>query len=151
MEKGGETIAEEGPDAWTGLTLCNIRSVHQEEMQLLKKDQKMNSILHASGVKLNPRLVNTRKLNKKDRTQSYVRSQCIGRVRSPFGHFWTSLYSTELWFTASGHFHRHIRSIQLVWIRSISSVTIEGALIYIIVPAPVAPPPRPCRPAQADV
>ena len=83
---------------------------------------------------MNPRPVNTRKLTKKDRTQSYVQSQCIGCVRSPFGHFWTSLYLTKLWFSTSGCFHRRVRSLQLMWIRSISSVTVMGGLIYFTTP-----------------
>ena len=62
MKKGGVSIVEEGPDAGTELTCCSVRSVHQEEIQLLKKDRKMNSISYASGVKLNPRPVNSRKL-----------------------------------------------------------------------------------------
>ena len=61
MKKGGVTTVEEGPDARTGLTLYSIQSVHQEEILLLNKDQKMNSISCASGVKLDPCPVNTRK------------------------------------------------------------------------------------------
>ena len=53
-DKGGKTTAEEGLDARTGLTLCNVRSVHQEEMQLLKKDGMMNSVPCMSSENLNP-------------------------------------------------------------------------------------------------
>ena len=74
MKKGGESVVEVGPDAGTGLTYCSVQSVHQEEIQLLKKDRKMNSVSRASGVKLNPHPVNTRKLTEKDWTQSCVRS-----------------------------------------------------------------------------
>ena len=50
MKKGGVNAVEEGPDAGTGHIHCSIRSVHQEEIQLLKKDKKMNSISRMSGV-----------------------------------------------------------------------------------------------------
>ena len=77
-----------------------------------------------------------------DPTLLRVRSRVTGRVRSPFGRFWTSLYSTRLWFAASGHFHRRIRLLQLVWIRSISSVTITMGPSFISL--------RPRRLALAD-
>ena len=80
MKKGGVSTVEEGLDTGTRLTCCSIRSVHQEEIQLLKKDRNMNNISRALGVKLNPCPVNNRKLTEKDRTQSCVRSQCIGCV-----------------------------------------------------------------------
>ena len=50
MKKGGVSVVENGPDAGTGLTCCSIRRVHQEEIQLPKKDRKMNSVSTASGV-----------------------------------------------------------------------------------------------------
>ena len=50
MKKGGVSAVEEGPDAGTGLTCCSVRSVQKEEIQLLKKDQKMNNVSTASGV-----------------------------------------------------------------------------------------------------
>ena len=73
-KKGGVSAIEVGLNVGTGLSYCTIRSVHQEEIQLLKKDQKMNSISRVLGVKLNLRPVNTRKLIEKGQTQICVRS-----------------------------------------------------------------------------
>ena len=50
MKKGGVSAVEEGPNTGIRLNYCSIRSVHQEEIQLLKKDKKMNSISRMSGV-----------------------------------------------------------------------------------------------------
>ena len=78
-KKGGVSIVEVGPDTGTGLTYCSVQLVHQEEIQLLKNDQKMNSISCASRVKLNPRLVNSRKLKKG--SDSELRSITVHRMR----------------------------------------------------------------------
>ena len=82
MKKGGVSVVENGPDAGTGLTCCSIRSVHQEEIQLLKKDQKMNSVSTTSGVMMFLRLVSAGWILGKDQTLCCVWSRAIGRVRS---------------------------------------------------------------------
>ena len=49
-KKRGVSVVEVGTGAGIGLTYCSVWSVHQEEIQLLKKDQKMNNVSTASGV-----------------------------------------------------------------------------------------------------
>ena len=106
------TVAEGGPDAGTELTRCNIQSVHQEEIQLLKKDQMMNSVPRASGDNLNPCLV------------SAIWITGLIRLSSVSGHEKsdTSDHSFRLsrpFYTRSdsgaialGHFHLCVRSQQ---------------------------------------
>ena len=82
MKKGGVSIVEEGPDTGTGLTYCSIRSVHKEEIQLLKEDQTMNNVSTASGVMMFLRLDNAGWILGKDQTLYCIRSRVIGHVRS---------------------------------------------------------------------
>ena len=81
MKKGEVSIVEEGPEVGIGLTYCSVRSVHKEEIQLLKEDRTMNSVSTASGVMMFQRSVGAGWILGKDQSLCCVRSRVIRCVR----------------------------------------------------------------------